>query len=294
MKDQSIRAILKGGQARVLMASTTGLVEEARQLHQTSDVCTAALGRLLTGASLMGSMLKSETDKLTVSFLGDGPAGRLVAVGSPDGSVKGYVENPRVKLPLRADGKLDVGGAVGHEGRISVVKDLGLKEPYVGQSNLISGEIGEDLAMYFTASEQTPSLVSLGVLVAPGGPVLSAGGIVVQAMPGCSEEVLSALENRAWQLADISRRLLETESIEALFYVLFCDLEPEVLSFAEPKWRCDCGRERIERALISLGKQELTEMIEEDGGAQVNCHFCNKKYDFTADELTALRDEATR
>lgn len=203
MQDQLIRGILKQGQARILMASTAQLAEQARLLHQPTPVCTAALGRLLTASCLMGAMLKSDTDRLTVTLAGDGPAGRLVAVGAPDGSVKGYVENPRVELPVRPDGKLDVGGAVGRHGRLSVVKDLGLKEPYVGQSNLVSGEIGEDLALYFTASEQTPSMVSLGVLVAPQGPVLSAGGVIVQAMPGCSEEVLSALEGRLppWRIS---------------------------------------------------------------------------------------------
>ena len=294
MQDQLIRGILKQGQARILMASTAQLVEQARLLHQPTPVCTAALGRLLTAACVMGAMLKSDTDRLTVTLAGDGPAGRLVAVGAPDGSVKGYVENPKVVLPMRADGKLDVGGAVGHHGRLSVVKDLGLKEPYVGQSNLVSGEIGEDLALYFTASEQTPSMVSLGVLVAPQGPVLSAGGVIVQAMPGCSEEVLSALEGKAPALADISRQLLRAETLDEMLKDLFGELEPENLGAIQPRWHCDCGRERIERALISLGRQELEEMIEQDGGAQVSCHFCNQSYDFTAAQLQALRDEATR
>lgn len=294
MQDQLIRGILKQGQARILMASTAQLVEQARLLHQPTPVCTAALGRLLTAACVMGAMLKSDTDRLTVTLAGDGPAGRLVAVGAPDGSVKGYVENPKVVLPMRADGKLDVGGAVGHHGRLSVVKDLGLKDPYVGQSNLVSGEIGEDLALYFTASEQTPSMVSLGVLVAPQGPVLSAGGVIVQAMPGCSEEVLSALEGKAPALADISRQLLRAETLDEMLKDLFGELEPEILGAIQPRWHCDCGRERIERALISLGRQELEEMIEQDGGAQVSCHFCNQSYDFTAAQLQALRDEATR
>lgn len=294
MQDQLIRGILKQGQARILMASTAQLAEQARLLHQPTPVCTAALGRLLTAACLMGAMLKGDRDRLTVTLAGDGPAGRLVAVGGPDGAVKGYVENPRVELPVRADGKLDVGGAVGCHGRLSVVKDLGLKEPYVGQSNLVSGEIGEDLALYFTASEQTPSMVSLGVLVAPQGPVLSAGGVIVQAMPGCSEEVLSALEGKAPALADISRQLLQAQGLEDMLTGLFGDLEPEILGDGEPCWRCDCGRERIERALISLGRQELDEMIEQDGGAQVSCHFCNQAYDFTAAQLQALREEATR
>ncbi len=294
MQDQLIRGILKQGQARILMASTAQLAEHARQLHQPTPVCTAALGRLLTAACVMGAMLKSDSDRLTITLAGDGPAGRLVAVGAPDGSVKGYVENPKVELPIRADGKLDVGKAVGHNGRLSVVKDLGLKEPYVGQSNLVSGEIGEDLALYFTASEQTPSMVSLGVLVAPQGPVLSAGGVIVQAMPGCSDAVLSALEEKAPQIADISRRLLQTESLTQMLHDLFGDLEPEILGTSQPCWRCDCSRERIERALISLGRQELKEMIEQDGGAQVSCHFCNQNYEFTAEQLQALRDEATR
>ncbi len=293
MQDQLIRGILKQGQARILMASTAQLVEQARLLHQPTPVCTAALGRLLTAACVMGAMLKSDTDRLTVTLAGDGPAGRLVAVGAPDGSVKGYVENPKVVLPMRADGKLDVGGAVGHHGRLSVVKDLGLRPLRGAKQPGLRGDWG-NFALYFTASEQTPSMVSLGVLVAPQGPVLSAGGVIVQAMPGCSEEVLSALEGKAPALADISRQLLRAETLGEMLKDLFGELEPEILGAIQPRWHCDCGRERIERALISLGRQELEEMIEQDGGAQVSCHFCNQSYDFTAAQLQALRDEATR
>ena len=294
MRDQLFRAIIMDGQARVLMASTAQLAEEARQTHGTTPVCTAALGRLLTGTALMGSMLKNPEDRLTVTLSGDGPAGRLVVVGGAGGWVKGYVDHPQVELPVRADGKLDVGGAVGRRGRLSVVRDMGLKEPYVGQSNLVSGEIGEDLAMYFVTSEQTPSLVSLGVLVAPQGQVLSAGGLIVQAMPGCTEEVLSALELRAPVMADISRHLAEYDDLSQLLEAIFRDMKPQILESSQPQWQCDCSRERIERALISLGEKEMTDMIEEDGKAQVGCHFCNTQYEFTKDQLMDLRNEATR
>ena len=294
MQDHLLHAVLMGGQARVLMASTTALTEQARLIHNTSQVCTAALGRTLTATVLMGAMLKSDTDRITLNVVGGGPAGRVVCVGWADGAVKGYVENPGVQLPPRADGKLDVGAVIGSIGRLTVVKDLGMKEPYVGQCNLVSGEIGEDVAMYFTVSEQTPSLVSLGVLVAAQGPVLSCGGLVVQAMPGCSEEVLGALEAKSATMADISRQLLTVDTLEEMFMRLFADEEPEILTLGKPVWRCDCDRERIERALISLGEKELTDMIIEDGKAQISCHFCGHHYNFTAQELEGLRSESIR
>ena len=220
-------------------------------------------------------------------------AGRLVAVGYADGGVKGYLEHPHIELPIRADGKLDVGGAVGRVGRLSVVRDSGLREPYVGQCELVSGEIGEDMAMYFTVSEQTPSLVSLGVLVARAGAVLSAGGLLVQAMPGCSEHLLTQLELRAPIFADLSRYLAEQDDVAAAFHGLFRGLEPEILDMGVPVWRCDCDRARIDAALISLGADELSDMAEKDGGAEVGCHFCNTRYHFTVPELHALRGQGT-
>ena len=287
--DGTLRLSLLEGQARAFLALSTHMVEDARRIHRLSHVATAALGRLLTGASMMGAMLKDERDSLTVTVKGGGPLGTLLAVAKPDGSVKGYVENGDVEPPLRADGKLDVGGAVGKAGQMTVIKDLGLKEPYVGMVNLRSGEIGEDLAMYFTASEQTPSLVSLGVLVSDR--VLSAGGLIVQVMPGCSEAAIKSLELAAPMFMNISKTLLEF-GLNGTMNELLGHLQPEILGALRPRYHCDCGRARFERGLISLGESELRELIEEDHGAEVNCQFCNKKYIFTEAQLRDLLSRA--
>ncbi|MBR0463966.1 MAG: Hsp33 family molecular chaperone HslO [Clostridia bacterium] len=288
--DGTLRLSLMGGQARAFLCQSTRLVQEARDIHNLSNVATAALGRLLTGASMMGNMLKDERDSLTAYLKGGGPLGTVLAVAHADGTVKGYVQCPDVELSLRADGKLDVGRAVGRDGQLTVIKDLGLKEPYVGISNLVSGEIGEDLAMYFTASEQTPSLVSLGVLV--GEKVLSAGGLIIQIMPGCSDVALHSIEQSAPMFLNISHTFLEYGLMGTLSQLLG-HLEPEILGRGMPAYVCDCSRERFERGLISLGRQELDDMIHEDHGAEVNCQFCNKRYRFTEIQLRTLLERAT-
>ena len=289
--DGMLRLSLMGGQARAFLCQSTRMVQEARDIHRLSNVATAALGRLLTGSSIMGAMLKDERDSLTAYIKGGGPLGTVLAVARADGTVKGYVDQPDVELPLRADGKLDVGGAVGKSGQLTVIKDLGLKEPYVGISNLVSGEIGEDLALYFTASEQTPSLVSLGVLVARD--VVAAGGLVIQVMPGCSDVALHSIEQSAPMFMNISHTFAEY-GLEGTMDQLLGHLEPEVVGRMMPRYLCDCSRQRFERGLISLGREELQSMIREDHGAEVNCQFCNKKYLFTEAQLRDLLSRATK
>ena len=292
--DTLINLTLMGGQARALIANTTQLCETAREIHTLSNVCSAALGRTLTATVMMGALLKDADSSITATVKGDGPIGAIVAVVHDDLTVKGYVDNPRVELPLRADGKLDVGGAVG-QGRLSVVYDLNLREPYVGQVELQSGEIGDDFAYYFTASEQQPSLLSLGVLMPAAedaeSRVIASGGLLLQPLPGCSEELLSELERRTPQFGDISRQLA-AHTPDELCDAFFTGLEPEILQRRTPVYRCDCDTERIERALISLGVKELTSLIEEDHGAQLECHFCNKRYRFDEAQLRALLERA--
>ena len=290
-KDGMLRISLMGGQARAFLIDSTRLVEEARRIHSLSRTATAALGRALTGASMMGAMLKDERDSLTLMIRGGGPIGTVMAVARSDGSVKGYVDWPDTELERRTDGKLNVGGAVGKDGQLTVIKDLGLREPYVGRTNLVSGEIAEDLAMYFTASEQTPSLVSLGVLVRDQ--VLAAGGLIIQVMPDCSEIALKSIENSAPMFMDISRTIADY-GLDGAMEQLLCHLEPQVLDRLTPVYRCDCSRERFARGLISLGQKELTQLIEEDHGATLDCHFCNKRYRFDETQLRELLSSATR
>ena len=284
--DELLRISLLQGQARAMLVKSDALVEEARQIHALSRTATAALDRLLTGTAMLGAMLKAPTDSVTTVIRGNGPMGRLLAVGSPSGDVKGYVEHPEVD-PERKNGKLNVGGAVGNSGTLTVIKDMGLREPYVGQVHLVSGEIAEDFAMYFTASEQTPSLVSLGVLV--GEEVLSAGGLLVQMMPGASEAAIASIEASAGMFAGISATLRECTAQEAAQQLL-AHLEMEILETMPLRYHCGCTRERVERALLSLGKDELKDMLAEQGGAEVGCSFCNRKQVFTAEELKALID----
>lgn len=289
--DKILHITLEDGQARAMVAVTTELVEAARATHDLTPTAAAALGRTLTIASIQGAMLKNASDSVTVTIRGGGPIGPVVCVARADGKVKGYVGDPHVDLPLKSNGKLDVGGAVGSTGHVTVVKDLGLRDPYVGQTRMVSGEIAEDMAFYLTVSEQTPSLVSLGVLC-EAGHVQGAGGVLIQPLPGCSEEVLQRLEALAPHLAGVSTMVRELGSAEALAAHALGGFTYEVLQETTPAFLCDCSRERIERALLSMGEGELRDMIAEQHGAQVSCHFCNKTYDFTEHELLELIREA--
>ena len=281
---------LLNGQARAILIESTGLVQRAKEIHHLSRTATAALGRTLTMSAIMGSMLKNDTDSVTAQIKGGGPIGTVLAVAHGDCSVKGYVDNPDVDLP-RVGKKLPVGPAVGKNGKLTVIKDMHLKEPYVGQVNLVSGEIAEDFAMYFTASEQTPSLVSLGVLVSDEK-VEAAGGLLIQVMPGASEAAIASIENSAGMFMDISATMRDYH-LENSVQQLLLHLEPQILEKRTPQYRCDCSRERIERVLVTLGKDELTDMIEKQHGAQVDCHFCNRRYEFTEADLKTILAAAT-
>ena len=290
--DKILHITLEDGQARALVAVTTDLVEEARRIHDLTPTAAAALGRTLTISAIQGAMLKNDKDSVTVTIKGGGPIGSVVCVAHANGKVKGYVANPHVDLPLKSNGKLDVGGAVGVNGHVTVVKDLGLRDPYVGQTRIVSGEIAEDMAFYLTVSEQTPSLVSLGVLVEGKQEVHGAGGVLIQPLPGCSEAVLQQLESLANHLAGISTAIRDLGSAEALAQYALIGFRYNILESIEPAFACDCSRERIERVLLSMGEAELRAMMAEQHGAQVSCHFCNEQYNFTESQLEALLTEA--
>lgn len=291
-KDQMLHITLMDGMVRGLLMTDTTTVATAAAIHNTSPVATAALGRALMGTSMMGAMLKGDEASVTVTIDGGGPIGRIVCVADKQ-SVRGCVDVPNVQLPLRPDGKLAVGMAVGSDGRMSVVRDLGMKSPYVGQTALLSGEIAEDFAAYYVQSEQKPTLQSLGVLV-NGDVVLSAGGVLLQPMPGCPDEIISELELRSPLMADISRELCY-DSMTALMEKWFDGLKPVVLETQDWQYRCPCSRERMEKSLIALGRDELTRMIQdEQEGAELTCHFCKKTERFTQQDLERLLRQATR
>lgn len=284
-KSRLLRLTLMGGQARVFLCDTTQMAQQARDIHNASNTCSAAMGRMIAGTAIMGANLKSEGDRVTVTINGGGPAGPICAVAGPDGRVKVTVEHPEVELKLKPNGKLDVGGALGKDGQLTVMRSYGFGEPYIGRVNLVSGEIAEDFAMYYLESEQTPSLCALGMLV--GDEILSAGGILIQAMPGCSEELLNALEIRAELFSAISQMLREM-TLEEIVSGCFRGLEPEILEEIPLTLTCDCSREYIERVLLSMGREEIRDMIEKQGGCEVSCHFCRRSYAFTGGELERL------
>lgn len=288
MNDYLIRAIDKKENIRLFVAVTTNMVEKARKIHNTSPTATAALGRTLTAAAMMGAMMKNPTDKLTLRINGGGPIGTILAVADNKGKVKGYVGNPYADLPSRKDGKLDVGGVVGKQGTLTVIVDYGLKEPYVGQTNLVSGEIAEDLATYYVVSEQQPSAVGLGVLVDRDITVRAAGGYILQLMPNVPDEDINVIEKAISKMEPVSKLVDMGLSPEEIMEKLVGSFEMRILDKIDVEYKCDCSRERIENILISLGKEELQDMIEKDGKGEVICHFCNTKYNFTKEELQEL------
>ena len=288
MSDQLIRAISQDGLIKVSAVSTRDLTERARQIHKTLPVATAALGRLLAGASMMGNALKEEAASLTLQIKGGGPLGTLLAVSDHEGNVRGTVENPAVDIPLREDGKLDVGTAVGNQGTLTVIRDLRMKEPYVGSVGLLWGEIAEDIALYFVESEQIPTACGLGVLVDRDQSVLSAGGYLVQLLPGAGEETAERLEASLRAAGPVTELLKADPDPEALLRAALPGLALEVLEKRPIAYRCDCSRKRMERALISLGPEELRSMIAEQGGAELTCRFCDNVQRFSREELEAL------
>ena len=291
MTDYIIRATAAEGQIRAFAATTRDLVEYARSAHNTSPGATAALGRLLTAGAMMGIMMKGEKDLLTLKIEGDGPIGGLTVTADSRGNVKGYAFHPEVMLPPNAKGKLDVGGALGI-GVLSVIKDIGLKDPYVGQTILVTSEIAEDLTYYFATSEQTPSSVALGVLMERDNTVKQAGGFILQMMPGASEEVISALEKRLGEITSITALLDAGNTPEMILEHILGDFGLEILDKLPTAFSCNCSEERIEKALISVGKQELQSMIEDGKTIEVNCHFCNKHYPVTVERLKELLEMA--
>ena len=288
MSDQLIRAISQDGLIKVSAVSTRDLTERARQIHKTLPVATAALGRLLAGTSMMGNALKEEAASLTLQIKGGGPLGTLLAVSDHEGNVRGTVENPAVDIPLREDGKLDVGTAVGNQGTLTVIRDLRMKEPYVGSVGLLWGEIAEDIALYFVESEQIPTACGLGVLVDRDQSVLSAGGYLVQLLPGAGEETAERLEASLRAAGPVTELLKADPDPEALLRAALPGLALEVLEKRPIAYRCDCSRERMERALISLGREELRAMIDEQGSAELTCRFCDNVQRFSREELEAL------
>lgn len=287
-EDNFINAILHGGQARVFSISAKALVEKARRIHTLSRVTTAALGRQLMASIMIASGIKKATGSVTTLIHGDGPAGSLCCVAKPNLTVKGYVSNPNVELPPTQAGKLDVSGAVGSTGKLTVVRDLDMKEPYVGTVALVSGEIAQDFAEYFLSSEQQPSIVYLGVRVQPNSmEVISAAGIIIQAMPGCEEAIIETLMGMGDDISSLAKRV-ENEPLSDVLSSMFEGMGFEIVGEDIPRWECDCSFERTERALIALGSKELADMIDKDNGAELTCHFCNKAYSFSADALSRL------
>ena len=301
-----LTAIDKSGSYRVYLGITTDLVEEARNIHDTTPLATAGLGRVLTAASIMGLTLKNDSDKVTVIFKGDGPAKQILATANARGDVKGYISNPDIELPLTAQGKLDVGGSLGI-GDLTVIKDLGLKEPYVGTIALVSGEIADDLTAYYYISEQQNTAISLGVKVDRDYSVLASGGLFIQMLPDDKEEAIDALEAMLENISPISyvvedgtkeavkqwgEHVSQEQILNVMASMIFQDVPDEfkleILGYSKIQWNCDCSRERLEQVLMTIGKNDLSEIIEEDGKAELVCQFCCKKYQFDKKQLTEI------
>lgn len=292
MSDYIVRASAAKGMIRAFACTTKEIVEYAKNAHNTSPVVTAALGRLMSAAAMMGSMMKNEEDLLTLKIEGSGPMKAAIATATAKGNVKAYPFVPDVILPPNSKGKLDVAEAIG-VGILSVISDIGLKEPYVGQVELISGEIAEDITYYYATSEQIPSSVALGVLMNKDNTVNSAGGFIIQLMPFCPEEVIEKLESIIPTLAPITALLSEGKTPEQILKLILGDLELEINDKLDISFKCDCSKEKIEKALISIGAKELNEMIDEGKDIEVACHFCSKKYNLGVDELEELLTKAS-
>ncbi|KAF1304192.1 Hsp33 family molecular chaperone HslO [Candidatus Enterococcus willemsii] len=292
MKDYLVKALAYGGYVRAYAVNATETVSEAQRRHGTWHTASAALGRSLVGGLLLGATLKGE-DTLTVKIQGDGPAGAIIVDSNAKGDVKGYIQNPKVSLPLNEKGKLDVRGAVGTNGVFTVIKDLGLKEPFSGQTPIVSGELGEDFTYYLAISEQIPSAVGLSVLVNPDETIKTAGGFMLQVMPGASDEVIAGLEERLKNLPNVSSLLEEGKTPEDILDIIFEGDSIMILEDAPVRFHCECSKEKFSTAIITLGTSEIQAMIEEDHGAEAVCSFCGNKYHFDEDELQGLIDEIT-
>jgi len=269
------------------------MVEEARKIHNCSPVSIAALGRMLTAGSMMGTMLKSDKDTITLQINGKGPAGNIVVISDNTGNARGYITNPDVELMQHENGKLDVGRAVGRDGVVTVIKDMGMKEPYVGQIPIVSGEIGDDISSYFVTSEQVPTAVGLGVLVEVDGHVAASGGFIIQLMPEAEPVVISKLEERLGRIRSVTEMISSGLDAEGMIKNILENIEYKIFDSKQVGYKCSCSKERMEKALISIGKKELEELIQEQGGAELTCHFCSNKYYFDKDELIKLFEKAS-
>lgn len=285
-----IRAIARDGSMVCTAIDSTDIVAEMERLHAPSATVTAALGRLITAAAMMGCMLKNKEDSVTIRLAGDGPAGSLIAVSDSLGNPRGYVANPIVEIPLNRYGKLDVAGAVGNSGTLSVIKDIGLPEPSIGAVPIVSGEIAEDITSYFAVSEQTPTVCALGVLVNPDLSVQAAGGYLIQLLPGTGEDAIGRLEETLRSVKSVTEMLTLGMMPMDIVQTVLAGFEPEELDSFDAEYRCNCSKERVERALVSIGREELTQLADEQESTEVDCHFCNRKYSFSRAELQKLME----
>ena len=286
-----VRCISSDGTLTVMAADTTDIVNTAQEIHKTSAVVSAALGRLLTAACLMGSALKGKDDSVTLRINGGGPAGTILAVSDSSGNVRGYAVNPVVEIPLNDNGKLDVAGAVGTDGALTVIKDLGLKDPYVGQIPIASGEIAEDITSYFAVSEQIPTVCALGVLVNPDLTIRRAGGFIIQLLPTADDSVIDLVEKCIEGIEPVTKMLDSKMTPEEICRHVLADFELEVLDEAQPEYRCNCSRDRVSKALISMGREELSDIMK-DEKTEVCCQFCDKKYVFTPSDIAKLIEQS--
>lgn len=291
--DKLVRCISQDGTLFIMAADTTEMVEKSQQIHKTSAVTSAALGRLLTASSLMGSMLKGDNDSVTLRINGGGPAGTVMAVSDSSGNARGYVQNPVVEIPLNSKGKLDVSGAVGTDGSLTVIKDLNLKEPYVGQIPLVSGEIAEDITSYYAISEQIPSVCALGVLVNPDLSIKAAGGFIIQLLPTALDDTIDAVERCIKDIPPVTTMLSDGMTPEEICRKVLSKFDLDILDTSNPKYKCNCSRERVEAALISTGKESLEELSHEEM-TEVNCQFCDRKYRFSGAEIKKLMESAKK
>ena len=294
MKDKIVRGTAKDGMVRVIGAITTEMVNYGTSVHECTPVASAALGRMLTAGALIGRTLKGDKEVVTLKINGGGEAKGITVTAHADASVKGYIGNPKVDLPLNAKGKLDVGGAVGTDGLLYVIKDLGMKEPYVGQVPIQSGEIAEDFTYYFTVSEQTPSAVSLGVLVDKDLSIKAAGGFIIQMMPDADPLLADLLTYRMEEIPPITKMIADGKTIEEILEFIFEDMDLKILDSTEPEYVCDCSKERFAKALVTIGEKDLKEIYDDGKDEEVVCHFCNKKYQFTHEEIGELLEKAKK
>ena len=291
--DEIVRVIAKDAPIKAMAITGTALVERARQIHDAWPVATAALGRLLMAASMMGDMLKEEKGSVTLRVRGSGPLGTLTAVSDSEGNVRGYVQNPAVDVPRKAHAKLDVGAAVGSDGELTVIKDMGMKEPYVGSVQLVGGEIAEDIAAYYVESEQIPTACALGVLVGLDQSVTAAGGYLIQLLPGAPEGIIDRLEKGIMAAGPVTNLLMENDDPESLLRRVMKDFELEILETVPVEYRCYCSRERMAAALVSLGRKQLTELAEDPNGIELTCQFCDSRQRFTPKEIRELLEKAS-